>query len=148
MGKWKLFTFATLVFLAASATFASAYINQPHGTKIVYGFNGDFYSRDYRYVDYYGAPVLRVYTHSRFENDDFWEYVNKVRYANFVEDSFNDRYKLTAGTKSGDAFCNGCERSGSKTAWGEKKAFSIFDRNRNYYEPRYDYKLEKFNWRF
>jgi hypothetical protein len=136
------------------------YAHNSHGTRFVFGFDGDFYTQDYRYVDYYGAPVYRVYgsrsdygRHRFHDDDDFWREVNTRRAVRFLENSWYGRYRETAGQRSGDAFCQGCKTDGTNSNWGNKPAYDLIASgsggNRDYYyRQNYDYGLQRFNWRF
>lgn len=143
------------VFVVLTSQFVSAYHNgyahNSQGTRYVFGFDGDFFAQDYRYVDYYGRPIFRVYENRRGNGE--LSNREKVRAVRFLEHSFNDRYAITSGKSSGDAFCQGCKiQNPSPFNFGNKPAFNLLasgnNQNNYYYKPVYDYNLGRFNWRF
>lgn len=68
-----------------------------------YGYNYDYYyNNDFRYYPY------RNYNNYgwRFNIPDEYKYNKNVA---FLADSFNNRYEITSGKTSGQAFCQGCK---------------------------------------
>ena len=154
MKKQILFGIIAGIFLALALLNVSAYYSNTlpsHGTRYTFGFDEDFSATNYRYVDYYGRPVYRIYEYNDRNDDGKLSRREKIRAVRFLERSFNNRYAISAGKSSGDAFCQGCKiQSSSATNWGNKPAFNLLatGKDGNYYKPVYDYQQQKFNWRF
>lgn len=148
------------IFLALAVQSVSAYHNSyahnPHGTRIVYGFDGDFNAQDYRYVDdYYGRPMYKVYRNNCDHNCWHDDEITREQAVRWTLRSYNKRYYETAGESSGKAFCKNCvyEEKNTPSNWRNKKAYNLLADGPGgtedyYYEVKYDYKQDKFNWRF
>jgi len=154
--KKKILFSLVLVVLLFSLAGVSAYHGNygSDGTRFVFDFGrGDFYSQDYKYVDYYGIPIYKVYAPRSGRSDDFLEELNKRKAIRFAVNSFNNRYKINVGQSSGNSFCNGCSTNGVSSNWGNKPTYNFLADGRGagnsyYYEPRYDSQLGYYNWRY
>ena len=157
-----------LIFLASALSSVSAYYystdnnycrydcvdSSPDGRLYVIDFHDGIDSYRYRYVDHYGYPRYRAYYADDFDFDipDRYKFNENVY---FLDHSFNDRYDITSGKSSGEAFCPGCVDDYYKPSnWRYKQAYD-FQRDANggygdkrYYAPRYDYKSGTYNWRY
>ncbi|MBS3077759.1 hypothetical protein J4233_05845 [Candidatus Pacearchaeota archaeon] len=138
-----------------------------YGTRLSAGFG----SSPYRYGNYVydydssckywdnGALKLRTDKVCEWvENGDGWrEEVQRARAVVWVTDSYDARYNIQAGRSSGDAFYYhyGDKSATSPSDWRYKQAFDpridneeVMGYNYYYYEPRYDYATQTYNWRF
>lgn len=138
-----------LVFaLQTVSAYHNGYAHVPQGRRYVFGFDGDAFYEDYRYVDYYGRPLFRVYR-SRHDDDE----ISKREAIRFLRKSYEKRYDVTAGKTSNEAFCQTCKPSSNPTNWGNKKAYDWKVENTGddvnyYYQPRFDPQTKTYNWRF
>lgn len=125
----------------------------PDGTLYVVDFHGiDRYR--YRYVDYYGYPRYRVYYAKDFDDFDIPDRYKFNENIYFLDHSFNDRYDITRGKTSGQAFCPDCKDDHyDPSNWRYKQAYDLQKDayggyGDGYYTPRYNYKSGTYNWRY
>ncbi len=141
--------------LQSAFAYHNYYPHNSHGTRLVYGFDGEFFSQEYRYVDdFYGMPHYRIYSVRSdcrglcgcFGCKD--DEITKRRVARFIVKSANERYVVTSGKSSKEAFCSDCKTDDSKTSFGSKKTYGTFGKQEDYYKPEINPSTQTFNWRF
>lgn len=152
-----------LILSASLLQSVSAYHeNNFYGTE--YGYDGGFYSNDYRYVDFYGYPQYRIYedpffgnrynSYNRYDRKDLeWDF-DRRRAVAWVLNSYDQRYRQSSGFSTGSVYCQNCVNDGGVSSFGNAIAYDYrFDgkgayQDGYYYQPRFDPQLGYYNWKY